>query len=303
VHRSACPAWRRSLVVPGIVRLRTGVGKWRQDGFGLDLVAAAEWAGPDEGAGAGWWRVQPAWPLRCGRDGRAVPGRRRRSGRRPGTRRCGPGRSGRGDGGIRRRRRCGRGSGCGGAARRGAAGRRGGVEVAPVAFAVPAGDVGQHPAHCATPARRRGAAGELGEKRCGQCSSTIPPARPGGGEPGGPRRVMPSNSSRPPASVMAQRHSARRWPRRRRGRWVAGSGRGRRSRRVLVVAEQGGQRHPHLHADALVVAHGGSAAVTGPHLGRALVVRHAVARQHVEVAPPVSVALAPSWRRVGRRLT
>ena len=43
-----------------------------------------------------------------------------------------------------------------------------GVEVAPVAFAVLAGDVGQHPG----PARHRrlrgrGAAGELGEKRRG----------------------------------------------------------------------------------------------------------------------------------------
>ena len=39
--------------MPGIVRPGTGVGEWRQDGFGLDLVAAAEWAGPDEGAGGG----------------------------------------------------------------------------------------------------------------------------------------------------------------------------------------------------------------------------------------------------------
>ena len=35
----------------GIVRPGTGVREWREDGFGLDLVPAAERAHPDEGAG------------------------------------------------------------------------------------------------------------------------------------------------------------------------------------------------------------------------------------------------------------
>jgi hypothetical protein len=121
-----------------------------------------------------------------------------------------------------------------------------GVEVAPVAFAVLAGDVGQH----ARPARHGWfggpvAAGQLGEERGGDVKLDDPAAWPGGGEPGGaaagdavehqPSGGVSDGEAPLGAALLGDDGAGVRGGDRAEAGDLAG---------VLVVAEQGGQRCP-----------------------------------------------------------
>ena len=140
-----------------------------------------------------------------------------------------------------------------------------GVEVALVAVAVLPGDVGQH----ARPWRRRRlpgpiVTGELGEERLGHVELDDSAARPGGDEPCGaptsdaveqqPARGVGDGESPLGAALLGDDDAGVGGGHGAQAGYLAG---------LLVTAEQGGQRHPNLHADALVVTRGGITADPG----------------------------------------
>jgi hypothetical protein len=250
--------------VPGIVRPGAAVREQRQDGFGSDLVPATERADPQERPGAGLLQgpaalsfedvvVAAQRPEVGGHGFTAVPVLDRmvliatsRATAAADT-------------------HTGTVTDLGVAAQR-SAGQPVvpvGVEIAPPAVGVLAGDVGQH----TRPLRqcRFGdpvAPGELGQERGGNVQLDDPAGRPGGGGAGGTSAgdaiehepaVGLGDSPSPLGAALVRDDGA----------GVAGGNRAEAGdlAGVLVAAEQRGERHPDLYADALVVVRGETAAL------------------------------------------